>query len=384
MSETKERAPNGEGHLFQRGNVWWMQVRHHGKRLRRSTGQTSKAKAKRELRRVLGQLEAGRFVPNADKVTFDDLVTIFEQDYRLNERRSLHRAQRCVAHLRTVFGFDRAIAITADRIAAYAGQRKDDGAATATIANELSTLKRMFSLAIRLGRLTHKPTFPALHVRNARKGYFERGELVALLPKLPAYMVNLTEFGYLTGWRMRSELIGKKEWTTDLLPVLWRNVDFNAGIVRLEVGETKNEEGRTFPFAVLPPLQDCLVRQRAYTREWEKRRGIVIPWVFHRDGIQMRDFPYAAWRGACERAGLNGKIGHDFRRTAVRNLVRAGVPEKVAMQLTGHKTRSVFDRYDIVNEADLRAGAEKLAAYHATQSVNRQVLPMRQVSGGTQ
>lgn len=170
---------------------------------------------------------------------------------------------------------------------------------------------------------------------------------------------------------MRSELIGKKDWTTDLFPLRWSQVDFVAGVVRLEVGETKNEEGRTFPFTVFPTLRHCLERQRAYTDEWERKKGRIIPWVFHRRGEQMREFPYAAWHGSCERAGLSGRVGHDFRRTAVRNLVRAGVPEKTAMLLTGHKTRSVFDRYDIVNEADLRRAVERLAAYQDEQEQKR-------------
>ena len=76
----------------------------------------------------------------------------------------------------------------------------------------------------------------------------------------------------------------------------------------------------------------------------------------------MNDW-WKAWRAACKLAGLPGKKLHDCRRTAARNLIRSGTPERVAMQLTGHKTRSVFDRYNIVSESDLRAGVERLAVY---------------------
>ncbi len=109
------------------------------------------------------------------------------------------------------------------------------------------------------------------------------------------------------------------------------------------------------------------------TRKVEKRTHKVVPWVFHRNGVPIRDC-YTAWRSACERAGVPGKLQHDFRRTAVRNLERAGVPRSVAMKLVGHKTESVFQRYAIVSEADLREGASKLA--QLPKDVERKVLPI--------
>jgi site-specific recombinase XerD len=167
-------------------------------------------------------------------------------------------------------------------------------------------------------------------------------------------------------------------------------VDFQAGVVRLELRSTKNDEGRTFPFDALPALQRLLKRQRARTTALERATGQIIPNVFHRRGQPVRYFR-RAWLSALDRAAhttrggvravvrpeLLGRIPHDFRRTAVRNLVRAGVPERVAMQLTGHKTRSVFDRYNIVNERDLRDGVTRLAVLDAARA-----LPRRGTAGG--
>src|SRR6266550_3215783 len=95
-----------------------------------------------------------------------------------------------------------------------------------------------------------------------------------------------------------------------------------------------------------------------------RRRKKQDPRVFRRDGVPVREWR-TALRDACRKAKVPHRMLHDCRRTAARNLVRAGVPERIAMLLTGHKTRAVFDRYNIVNEQELLTAAERLAAYLA-------------------
>jgi site-specific recombinase XerD len=128
----------------------------------------------------------------------------------------------------------------------------------------------------------------------------------------------------------------------------------------LEPGTTKNEQGRTLPFAAHLALGRLIAAQMDRTHALQRQEQRVILWVFHREGGPLCDFR-KVWKDACKEAGCPGHIVHDLRRTAVRNLVRAGVSERVAMELTGHRTRSVFDRYDIVTEADLTEAVKKLS-----------------------
>ncbi len=184
-----------------------------------------------------------------------------------------------------------------------------------------------------------------------------------MLEHLPEYLKPPMIFAYLTGWR-----------SSEVLSLTWRNIDFPAQEIRLEPGTTKNDEGRTFPFSVLPPLADLIYTQRQRTPK-------DITWVFNNNGKPIKDY-YDAWRKACKAAKLPGKLVHDFRRTAVRNLERAGVPRSVAMKLTGHKTEAVYRRYAIVSPADLNAGVAKLAALHELLAVKPEVRGKSGVSGG--
>lgn len=217
----------------------------------------------------------------------------------------------------------------------------------ATIKLELGFLGRMF----RVAKLP-PPELPRLEIRNVRQGFFESAELEAVLKHLPAELAAVTKFGAWTGWR-KSEVLGLQ----------WKAVDLVRGLVSLSPGTTKNGQGRTYPVNAHAELSRLLQEQRQITTAIERSEGRIVPWVFHRNGAEIRDMG-DAWKRAVREAGVPGRLFHDLRRTAVRDLERARVPRSVAMKLTGHLTESVFRRYAIVDEADLAEGVAKLAASH--------------------
>ncbi len=341
---------NTAGSLYKRGEIWYLRFEHRGREYRLSSGTTDREVAREVLKQRISDVVSGRLMERrADAVTFADLVTLIEQDYVNQGRRSLPTLQFRLRRLKAAFGNSRAVDITHKRLLAYVARRRREGASQATIRYELVALGRMFTLAVQAEMLTSKPPLPTVTVRNTRQGFFETEELVRVLEHLPEDLRPAIEFAAITGCR-----IG------EIRSLTWAQVDTQARVVRLEPGTTKNDAGRTWPFALHPRLHALLVSQLESRVAWARERGRLIPWVFHRDGQQLSEFK-KAWKTACRLAGCPGRLVHDLRRTAVRNLVRAGVTEHVAMALTGHRTRSVFDRYDIVNENDLKAAVEKLA-----------------------
>lgn len=228
-------------------------------------------------------------------------------------------------------------------------RRQDAGATNATINRELAVLKRAFSLAVKDAKLLHRPHVPMLEENNTRRGFFEADEFEDVRAALPEELQGLVTFLYLTGWR-----IGEAR------PLQWSQVDRKRQTIRLEPGTTKNKASRLLPYGALPVLA-AVIESQWQEHQRLAKAGVLCPYVFHRNGQPIRSFR-GAWSSACEAAGLPGKLVHDLRRTAVRNLVRAGVPDNVAMRLSGHKTRSVFDRYNVTSEADLEEAMGKLDA----------------------
>jgi integrase len=347
-----------DGHIYKRGNIYWIKYYRGGKPYYESTKSEKESEAKRLLRKRLGQIADGRFFGlRPERVRFEDLARDFLNDYRINGKRSLDKAQRSVRHLQGFFGGMRAVDITTDKVRTYISERQDEGMSNAEINRELAALKRMFNLALQQTppKVPQKPYIPMLQEQNVRKGFFEHDEFVALRAAISLELRPVVTFAYYTGWR--------KE---EVLQLTWDRVDLQARTVRLEPGMTKNSDGR------LIYLDGELLATLTAVRHERDLLYPHCPQVFHRNGKGIKDFR-AAWESACNAVGLEGKLFHDFRRTAVRNMVRAGIPERVAQQISGHKTRSVFDRYHIVSDSDLREAAKRQASYAAQETVTKMV-----------
>ena len=366
MTEAKQHRGRGEGSVYRKPDsaYWWLGYSANGKRVRESAHTMSRTEALKMLRERLHAVTAGTYTGrDAERLTFDAIAEGLRNRYRLDGRRSLIRAEAALAHLAEHFGGWQARKITPASVAAYHTDRLAAGAAQATVHYEIAVLKRAFTVARKNGQHTARLEYTLGAVDNARTGFFERPEFEAVRAQLPEPLRPVMTFAYLTGWRKR-----------EILGLRWRDVDFGAGMVRLEPGTTKNRAGRAFPFGALPELAAVLRSQREASTALERETGAITTWVFHRNGQPIRSYDIA-WRSACERAGVPGRLVHDFRRSAVRNLERAGVPRSVAMAITGHKTEAVYRRYAIVAEADLNDAAAKLATLH--ESHERTVLPLR-------
>jgi integrase len=282
-------------------------------------------------------------VPDGTPLTFDLMAQAYLEDYVLQRYRTLSTARPRVEHLREFFGGWPVETITADAVRRYQLHRRKQRAEAATTNRETSALSRMFQLAIRRGLLDRMPLFPnRLEENPPRIGFFEHQDYLKVRAHAPVSYQDVLDFAYYSGWRRN-----------EILYLTWDDVDLAGGVIRLTPQRSKTKTGRVLPIS--EPLRGVLKRRLRRRKKLDLR-------VFRRDGVPVREWR-TALRDACRKAKVPHRLLHDCRRTAARNLIRAGVPERIAMLLTGHKTRAVFDRYNIVNERELLTAGERLAAY---------------------
>jgi integrase len=340
------RRPVGTGSIFRHNNstskTWFIAYTAKDGRRRENSHSEDLEVAKQLLAKRLGEIATGQGLPPA-KVTVGTLIDLVTADYDFRKHKSGKiTAWRAAKHFEDLRKIPAMTFGTVD-IQRYVAERRKE-ASDATINRELSILRRGFVLGKQSDPplVYRSPYIPQLAEDNVRQGFLEPEQYERLLAELPERLKALFVCAYHVGTRKG-----------ELRKIRWEQVDFEAGLIRLEARQTKGKAPRTLP--IYGDMERWLRTQQ--------ETGISgCSWVFHWRG-QPVGAHLDGWHEACERAGVPGLLFHDLRRAAVRNMKRAGIQDKVAMAISGHKTRSVFDRYNIVDEADLTNAGELLEQY---------------------
>jgi integrase len=400
----------GDGRIFQRKDTafWWCAYYLRGKEYRETTGETVEQKALKFLKRRLkevgaDQIGAKPFVgPRQERVTVSELLDALERDYRLREKWNRKVASN-VKPLREYFGPSRAVDVTSDSVSTYMETLREEGYSNATVNRRTQLLEQAYKVAVRSKRLSAAPFIPRLsEVGNERQGFFETKNFETVVTCLPEYLRDFTRFGFLTGWRKGS-----------IQSLRWQDVA--EGVIYLRAENSKTRKPETVPLE--GELLEIIERRRAAAvLPAPNGQARFCAYVFHRNGSPIGDLR-KAWATACISAGVGkmvcpqcggevsqeqeekdgnskifflcvdcsvrwkheqlrytGRIFHDLRRTAARNMVSAGVPPQVAMRITGHRTDAMFRRYAIVDEDQKRQALAKTQDYLQRSGESRVVL----------
>jgi integrase len=352
--------PRGAGRVFLRGSIFWCAYFLRNIEHREST-QTSDAKAaakflRNKMREVGADIIGARklVTPKQSRVTISEMVAALKAKFELDGKLSPQNKSE-LEKLDDDFGHVRAVELTAEMVDAYKQEKLAEKFAPATVNRRLVFLTRCYTLAIKRGHLHSKPPIELLPVSNARQGFFEDSHFRKVYAELPADLKDFALFAFLTAWRK-----------SEVSCLRWKYLE--NGVLRIPAEETKNGVARSVVIA--GELTEIIERRQA-------AQGFPGPdetirfseYIFHRDGQRITEFR-KAWASACKRAGFAGRLFHDLRRSGVRNMIRAGVPQNVAMKISGHETVAMFKRYDICNDDDKRAAAESVLRYNVAQSAS--------------
>ena len=360
MAEAGKRG-RGEGGVYRRGSTYWIRYSKNGHVIRESAETTDERKARKLLQQRLEEKKKPTFVgPSEKKLTLDDLEAAIKADYIRHQRRSWKTVEHCLKPLKRFFEFDTLLQIGA-RIAEYQDHRLAEGMARATINRECTYLKRGYKLMFQAKprRISELPIIEMLEGENVREAFIGVADFEAALPKIKDDDTrDIVEFLYNCAWR-----------SGEAKTLEWSKIDLDNWVITLARKNSKNKKGRTL--VLVGDLKAVIIRRLA-------KRLPSCPLVFHRQGKPIKSFS-KAFKTALKRIGVEGIVPHDMRRSGVRNLRRSGNDEHDCMEISGHKTRAVFDRYDIVDEDDQRRALERQQEYKRQQvEQGRKVVPIRQ------
>ena len=347
MAQRQRKAwKRGAGSVRKIGARWYIRFSYSGKRHEEGTQAQSRKEAEAILRNKLDGLDSGRMSVQAHQTQVRDLWDPLKTNYQIKGQRVQDLFIRW-KHLEPVFANEMVRNVTHTRMEQYVMARFNEGAAPATVQREIACLRRMIRLGAKSGLVSVLPIFPSIYVDNARQIFWEPEEFNNILGEVPDYLRPLLVTEYWTGLR-----------ANELLKLEWRHVDLESGRIELDRQMTKNKAFKTL-YLHKDALR-ALTDWRKNTEDLMAATHTIVTHVFHRNGKPIKSYR-TAWDNARRRLGLQGKVFHDFRRTLTRHLRDAGVDDVTSMKITGHKTRSVFDRYNIRDERDVKNAAEKLS-----------------------
>jgi len=322
----------GQGSIRKRNGIYWVDFRFKGVRYQETTGSRVEHQALQYLNNRLYELNHSPILT----LTINDLLDDLEVDYRIGQKMDTRRVPYRMTHLRETFGHYPVGVFSVDIVRKYIDHRLKGGISGATINRDLGLLRRAFSIAKESARIHTIPRIPRLRERNVRTEFFTAEEVERLCRYLPSYLRGMARFAFITGWR-KSEIIN----------LTWKDVDLVNGEIR--IWESKNGEGRVI--TINQGLYQILSRQRSTASHG--------PYVFHYKYRKIGDFK-KSWKTATVRVGLSGRTFHDLRRSAIREMSNRGIHRQIAKKITGHKTDSVFNRYHIISEDDIREAMRRL------------------------
>lgn len=347
------RRVKGQGNVFlrKRSALWQISYWNGRRQIRESSGTSDHSEAVKTLQRKLGEIAIGKSA-GAERVRTSALLQLVVEDYRLHDRADLQEAeQRIDRLLKPRFGHLPASSFSSKAVIQYVQTRQSEGRKNATINRELALLRRAFRLGYEHDpQLVFRvPVIKALKEDNVREGFLEPERYRAILDALSDRIKPVFVIAYHLGMRTGELLSLKRTW-----------VDFEEGLIYVNGRVTKNHNPKTAPiYGDMKPWLEMLLSRG----QVESPKCV---WLFSLNGKPVKDFK-ADWKQACEKAGVPGLLFHDLRRTAVRNMIRAGVPEKIAMQISGHKTASMLWRYNITDTRDIKEAGKRTERYLEAQ-----------------